>query len=130
MAGGFGGHWAAMAGEYIVTRIDKAQVVEFRVSSLMDPPVLEEIGTNLNKLVDEEDRRILILDFAKVEYLSSQAIGIVIALHRKLAALPHSKLLLCGVTPRLMELLRITRLDKVLTIKPTQNEAVNSVRLG
>jgi anti-anti-sigma regulatory factor len=47
-----------------------------------------------------------------------------------LAALPHSKLLLCGVTPRLMELLRITRLDKVLTIKPTQNEAVNSVRLG
>jgi anti-sigma B factor antagonist len=119
-----------MAGEYIVTRIDKAQVVEFRVASLMDPPVLEEIGTNLNKLVDEEDRRILILDFAKVEYLSSQAIGIVIALHRKLAALPHSKLLLCGVTPRLMELLRITRLDKVLTIKPTQNEAVNSVRLG
>jgi anti-sigma B factor antagonist len=119
-----------MAGEYIVTRIDKAQVVEFRVSSLMDPPVLEEIGINLNKLVDEEDRRILILDFAKVEYLSSQAIGIVIALHRKLAALPHSKLLLCGVTPRLMELLRITRLDKVLTIKPTQNEAVNSVRLG
>jgi anti-sigma B factor antagonist len=119
-----------MAGEYIVTRIDKANVVEFRCSALMDALVLEEVGAGLNKMVDEEDRRVMILDFAKVEYLSSQAIGIVIALHRKLSALPHSKLFLCGVTPRLMELLRITRLDKVLTIKPTQNEAINAVRLG
>jgi anti-sigma B factor antagonist len=119
-----------MAGEYIVTRIDKANVVEFRVASLMDPPALEEIGANLNKLVDEEDRRIIILDFSRVEYLSSQAIGIVIALHRKLSALPHSRLLLCGVMPRLMELLKITRLDKVLTIKPSQSEAVNAVNLG
>src|SRR5271170_5607225 len=74
-----------MAGEYIVTRIDKANVVEFRVASLMDALVLEEIGVNLNKMVDEEDRRIMILDFARVEYMSSQAIGLVIALHRKLS---------------------------------------------
>jgi len=119
-----------MAGEYMVTRIDKAHVIEFRVPSLMDALVLEEVGANLNKLVDEEDRRVLILDFSRVEYLSSQAIGIVIALHRKLTSLPHSRLLLCGVKPRLMELLRITRLDRVLTIKPTQSEAVNAVILG
>ena len=29
--------------------------------------------------------------------------------------------------PRLMELLRITRLDRVLTVKPTQMEAVRSI---
>jgi anti-sigma B factor antagonist len=118
-----------MAQQYIVTRIDKANIIEFRVPSLMDPIELESIGQELNKLVEEEDRRILVLDFSKVEYLSSQAIGVVISLHRKLSALPNSKLLLCGVNAKLMQLLKITRLDRVLTLKPTQKEAINSLAL-
>jgi anti-anti-sigma regulatory factor len=36
-------------------------------------------------------------------------------------------MILCGVTGRLMDLIKITRLDKVLTIKPTQKEAVKVV---
>ena len=118
-----------MASEYITTQIDKATVVEFRVPSLMDPVQLESIQQQLFKLVDEQDRRLMILDFSKVEFLSSQAIGIVIGLNRRLAALPHSKLLLCGVNGKLTELLRITRLDRVLTIKPTQKEAINSLAM-
>jgi anti-anti-sigma factor len=69
----------------------------------------------------------MILDFEKVQYLSSQAIGIVLTLNKKLGALPHSKLVLCGVGPRLMELLKITRLDRLLTVKPTQREALKVV---
>ena len=116
-----------MGSEYIINRIGKASVIEFRVPSMMDPVQLESIQQQLFRLVDEEDRRILILDFAKVDFLSSQAIGIVIGLHRKLSALPHSKFLLCGVNSKLQELLKITRLDRVLTVKPSQKEAVNSL---
>jgi anti-sigma B factor antagonist len=118
-----------MASEYIITQIDKAVVVEFRISSLMDPIQLESIQQQLFKLVDEQDRRLMILDFSKVEYLSSQAIGIVIGLNRRLAALPHSKLILCGVNVKLTELLKITRLDRVLTIKPSQKEAINHLAM-
>jgi anti-sigma B factor antagonist len=110
---------------YIINKVAKASVIEFRIPSLMDAIQLEAIQKDLFKLVDEEDRRVLILDFAKVEYLSSQAIGIVIGLHRKLSALPNGKLLLCGVNAKLAELLKITRLDKMLTVKPTQKEAIN-----
>ena len=118
-----------MASEYITTQIDKATVIEFRIPSLMDPVQLEMIQAQLFKLVDEEDRRLMILDFSRVEFISSQAIGIVIGLNRRLAKLPHSKLLLCGVSGKLIELLRITRLDRVLTIKPTQKEAINSLAM-
>ena len=31
---------------------------------------------------------------------------------------------LCGVGPKLMELLKITRLDRILVVKPTQQDAV------
>jgi anti-sigma B factor antagonist len=103
--------------------------VEFRIPSLMEPAQLESIQRELFKLVDEQDKRLMILDFSKVEYISSQAIGLVIGLNKRLSALPHSKLLLCGVNAKLMELLKITRLDRVLKIKPTQKEAINSLAM-
>ena len=109
---------------FIVQQVEKFTVVEFKVASLMDPIELENVVQALYRLVDEEDRRKLILDFEKVQYLSSQAIGIVLTLNKKLTALGNSKFILCGVGPKLMELIKITRLDRVLTIKPTQREAL------
>jgi anti-sigma B factor antagonist len=113
-----------MSTHFTVQPFDKYSVVEFRTASLMDPIILEEIGTELYRLVDEEDRRKLLLDFEKVQYLSSQAIGIILTLNKKLGALKGSKMVLCGVGPKLMELLKITRLDRILTVKPTQHEGV------
>lgn len=110
--------------------IGQVMIVEFKHASLMDPIILEDAGKRLNQLVDEEDRRKVILDFERVQYLSSQAIGILLSLKKKLDALPHSKLVLCGIQPRLNELLRITRLDKVLVMKPTQKEALASFTGG
>jgi anti-sigma B factor antagonist len=77
--------------------------------------------------VDDQDRRNVVLDFERVQYLSSQAIGILLGMQKRLAALKNGRLVLCGVGPRLMELLRITRLDRVLTVRPTQAEAVRSI---
>ena len=104
--------------------IDDYTVIEFITPSLMDPLVLESTAQALYKIIDEEDHRKIIMDFEKVQYLSSQAIGIVLQLNKKLAALKNSKFVLCGVGPKLMELLKITRLDRILTIKPTQHEAI------
>jgi anti-sigma B factor antagonist len=109
---------------FTVHPFPKYSVIEFRTPSLMDPIILEEIGKELYRLVDEEDRRKLVLDFEKVQYLSSQAIGIILTLQKKLGALKNSRLVLCGVGPKLMELLKITRLDRILIVKPTQQEAV------
>ncbi|HEV2296698.1 MAG TPA: STAS domain-containing protein [Tepidisphaeraceae bacterium] len=113
-----------MSTHFTVQPIEKFTVIEFKTPSLMDPIILDEIGKELYRLVDQEDRRRLVLDFEKVQYLSSQAIGIVLTLNKKLAALKGSKFVLCGVGPKLLELLKITRLDRILTVKPTQREAV------
>lgn len=107
--------------------IEKYTVVEFKRASLMDPIELEQISQSLYRLIDAEDRRRIILDFEKVQYLSSQAIGLILTMNKKLAALKNSKLILCGVGPKLQELLKITRLDRILTVKPTQREAVKVV---
>jgi len=109
---------------FIVTNFEKWTIVEFRTSTLMDPPVLEGIQNDLVRLVEEEDRRQVVLDFEKVQYVSSQAIGIIIQMNKKLKALKYSMLVLCSVPPKIMEVLKILKLDKLLKIVPTQHDAV------
>jgi anti-sigma B factor antagonist len=111
---------------YKVRQAGGRTVVEFQTSSLMNPLELEQIGAGLFKLVDEDKSGRLVLDFGKVQYLSSQAIGIILTLNKKLTGTSAGgdNLVLCGVGPQLMQLLKVTRLDRILTIKPTQKEAV------
>lgn len=114
---------------FIVTTVDDWTVVEFRTPSLMDPIQLEQTAQALYHIVDEQDKRMIIMDFEKVQYISSQAIGIVLTMNKKLGTLKHSKFVLCGVGEKLMQLIKITRLDRILTIKPTQREALKIQRL-
>lgn len=99
-------------------------VVEFYDTALMDPSKLEPLGQQLYHLVEEEDHRLVVLDFARVQYISSQFIGILMAMKKKMAPGPKSRLILCSVNKRLTELLHITRLDKVFEIKTSQKEAI------
>ncbi|MGE5609653.1 MAG: STAS domain-containing protein [Bacillota bacterium] len=108
--------------QFNVQQIREQTVVEFTCAALMDALELEQVAGQLYRLVDEEDRRHLVMDFQRVEYISSQAIGILINMHKKISALKGT-LVLCGLGARLQELLRITKLDRVLTVKPTQREA-------
>ena len=91
-------------------------IVVFQTESLMNHLELERIGQGLSALVDEGRRHQLLLDFTKVRYLSSQAIGVLLSLHKKIAQVRGS-LVLCGVGPELMDLLRITRLNRMFTIR-------------
>ena len=103
-------------------------VVTFTTDALTNPVELERIGHKLYRLADESLRspegRGLVLDFQKVRYFASQAVGILLTLNKKLGRGPAFTL--CGVGPELTQLLRITRLDQVLTIAATRDEAVKA----
>ena len=108
---------------YSVRQDGAKTVVQFKTESLMNPLDLENMNTSLMNLVEVDGHRQLILDFTPVKYLSSQAIGIILALQKKLGQL-DGKLVLCGVGPQLLQLLKITRLNLVLKVVPSQKEAL------
>jgi anti-sigma B factor antagonist len=99
-------------------------VVEIVTPSLQDQAELAALGADLYRLVDEQDNRRLVVDFGQVKFISSQAIGILAQLHKKTAALKGGLLILCNLSPTMLGLLKIVRLDKVIAITPTQEEAL------
>ena len=98
------------------------RVVEFQTSSLTNASELERLSTALDILAGEQANGHILLDFTRVEYLSSQAIGMVVGLHKKVSGVAGGKLVLCGVGPQLMQLLKITRLDRLLKVVKTQKD--------
>lgn len=102
-------------------------VVSFYTPTLMNATEVERVRGDLIRFVDEEKRKHLVLDFTRVQFFSSQVIGILLTLHKKLTApAAGGTFSLCGVGPQLLELLKISRLDKVLSIKASRKEAVGA----
>lgn len=91
--------------------IKDVMVVTFVDGHIRDLPQIEQIGRQLYDLVDGQAHKKLVLDFAKVLTLSSQALGILLTLDKKLAAI-KGKMVLCGVRPELTRLFEIARLHK------------------
>ena len=106
-----------------VGKLDPYTIIDFQVQSLMSGQELQRIEQSLYQLVEEGASKLL-LDFTQVQYLSSQAIGIVVALRAKTTKAPGGKLALCGVGTQLHQLLKITALDRILPIYKTRKDAL------
>jgi anti-sigma B factor antagonist/stage II sporulation protein AA (anti-sigma F factor antagonist) len=65
----------------------------------------------------------LILDLSSVDYLSSAGMRMLLSTTKKLKS-QSGKLVLCSVTPNVMDVLKISGFDHVLDIVKTQDEAL------
>lgn len=66
----------------------------------------------------------IILSFAKVEYLDSSFLGALVATLKALLPL-NGKLVLIGMNDDIINLFRLTRLDKIFILKDTLENALN-----
>lgn len=98
-------------------------VIRFTESKITDPERIQDLGRELTRLVDTEHPYNVLLNFDKVDYLSSEALRVFLLLHKKIAA-RGGTMKLCHVTPKILEVFEITGLDKLFAIRPTEVEAL------
>ena len=82
-------------------------------------PVLEKKLTNL---INEKKDKIL-LDFAKVNYLSSAGMRLLLSLTKKLKG-EVGGLHLCSISEEVMEIIKMAGFERIIQIFPTENEAL------
>lgn len=109
-------------------RLDIEEFGDVTVAKFTDKKILDEsniqiIGNQMFSLVEEDHRQKIVLDFSNVEYLSSAALGKLITMDKKVKA-ASGKLRLCSIRADILEVFKITRLDKLFTIRENRDKAL------
>lgn len=103
-------------------------VVRFVDRKIVDSTSIEQLGEELNALVTEEKRNMILLNFDGVEFLSSAALNKLISLNTKVKAVA-GRLKLCCLRAEIKEVFTITRLDRVFDIRKTESDALSAFQL-
>ena len=106
-----------------VTEIDNVAVVRFVDRKILDELIIQDLGQELFGLVEQENRRHILLNFTNVEFLSSAALGKLISLHKKVER-AEGVLKLTNIRPEIYDVFTITRLNEKFEIKDEQEEAL------
>lgn len=106
-----------------VETVEGILVVRFTAPRIVQEEEIQSAFEQLQQLLDEKGGREVVLDFRKVQFLSSSALGRLILLQKKLAS-AKGRLVLCGIAKEIFEVFKITKLDKVFTIKEDEAAAL------
>lgn len=106
--------------------VDGVTVVGFVDSGLMyATDLVLDIGAELNALVKELGLRKILLNFDKVQYVSSTMLGQLASLDRQVRA-AKGQLKLCGLGPILRDTFHIGRFDSIFDIRDDEDSALKA----
>lgn len=107
---------------------DKNDVVvaSFAQARIIDDTTIREIGGEMSKLpLEAAACRKLLLNFGRVEFMSSAMIGQILKLS-KLCQNDKIKLKLCAISPNIMEVFKLMNLHKVLDLCGSEADALEA----
>lgn len=110
----------------MIQNLGRVAVVDFIDSAIMDTMQIQQIADELYYLVEKQDRRYILLDFTKVKFLSSQTLGVMLNLHKKITQ-RKGWLGVCGLKEELHKVFKLTRLDKLFNFYASEDEALRAV---
>jgi anti-sigma B factor antagonist len=96
--------------EVLETRLGADKVLAFK----------EAVGRHL-----EGGAVSIVLDLSTVGFIDSSGLGAILSILKRMPK--GSELIICGITDSVMSMFKLTRLDRVFTIKKNVDEAVSTL---
>jgi len=112
-----------MANDLVIQQYGDVTVVNFQNVAVLDSASIDALGYNLLQLVEKQDKRKLVLDFAAVKFMSSQALGVLLQLKRALDAV-KGKVIIAGIRPELHKIFKLTNLHKLFSFHNELDKAL------
>jgi anti-sigma B factor antagonist len=107
-----------------VTKTDSICVIDVPYSSI-DLDALETIRSEAEKLFDENYNQI-IMNLENIHYLSSTGLGLLVYLNNKCNE-KAGYFAICGLQDYTMDMMKLTKLDAVINIFNTKEEAIAGI---
>lgn len=111
----------------VISGIDKqgAYVVTFSKTAVMDEAEITQIGADFETMVARAEQKRLLVDFARVTYMSSAMIGQLMMLKKQCES-AGVVLKFCNVCPSVMEVFTIMRFNKLFSIYKDEEKALKA----
>jgi len=102
------------------------------VTTLTDEKILEQadiqaLEDSIMPLIESADRINLVIDFSNVKFLTSAVLGLLIRISKKVYE-SQGRLKLCAIDAKILEIFKITRLDRVFDISPDRYDALQGLK--
>jgi anti-sigma B factor antagonist len=112
--------------QFQVLSIDAARVVELSLPISLDSGEFDRINEALLGLVNGEPTAGWVFDLSKLSYMGSASLGLLVNLRQRVKQ-GGGKLVLCGLSPRLLQIFRTCCMERLFTIKATRADALRAV---
>jgi anti-sigma B factor antagonist len=106
-----------------IDEVGDVSVVHFRDRKIVEEISIQQLGQELFRLVEADNRDKLLLNFSAVDFLSSAALGKLITLDKKVKA-HGGKMKLSNIRPEIYEVFAITKLNRLFDIKDDEADAL------
>lgn len=113
----------------VVVTEGKIKVVYIQIAAITQANIIQQVGEDLLKAVDAWNKPKIVINFTKVTHLSSSFISKLVVAMRSVKEVKGT-IKLCCMRPAIQEIFKITKLDKVFEIHPTQERAIKSFKSG
>lgn len=93
----------------------------------------EKVGAREAQIIEEDLRKAapsrgwrVVIDLREVTLLASMGLGLLVTMHKE-AGSHGGRLAICGLSPDIVQLLKVTHLERVLKIYPDRDAAIKAV---
>ena len=106
---------------------DDILILRLDVVSISAIAEVEHISQLFRRAVQTHQPRFLVVDFSAVRFFSSQMLGLLVDVWRRLRD-SGGAIIISGINPQLTRVFRITNLDKLFSFYETTQEAIAAIQ--
>lgn len=113
-----------MAENFIEVREEEGiSIATLQIDAITAGACLNGLQEELLKLCPADTLKTVVLNFRKVEFLCSGAVGLIMTMNRQLRS-SGGRLVLCSVQPNLLRIFHLMQLHEVLIFANDEGEAI------
>ena len=102
-------------------------IIEFLRSDVLDAQYIEQLGDEIYHHLKPIDQPRVVVDLHNVKFLSSAALGMLVALRKVVVEKKGGKIGIANVSPEIKQVFKMTKLHKLLNLQGSTEKAVRSV---
>ena len=116
-----------MADLFRLVTDQSVNIIEMELPEYLDSTEFDRLNESLMGLFDGKKHQAWIFDLTNVRYMGSAMLGMMVNFRQRVNSV-KGRLILCGVSPRLLDIIETCCMDRLFPIAKTRADAIKMAK--